>query len=180
MGAIGQRDMVLGGGIGEQVHTRGYIIGERADRVLRHGADPHPRHRVVGSPLVSTEEARGTMSMVEHGSNQERDMSWLSYSWGPQLSGDGSEVLFTDLSEESGNNYSVYVRKTDGSPAVRLGGGGYASDITLDGKWALVVLPDDPAARLQIVPVGPGQAHVLHWDGIQPRWAEWFPDGHLF
>ncbi|MGB0117213.1 MAG: protein kinase [Terriglobales bacterium] len=131
-----------------------------------------------GRALVSTEEARGTMSMVEHGSNQERDMSWLSYSWGPQLSGDGSEVLFTDLSEESGNNYSVYVRKTDGSPAVRLGGGGYASDITLDGKWALVVLPDDPAARLQIVPVGPGQAHVLHWDGIQPRWAEWFPDGH--
>jgi len=131
-----------------------------------------------GRALVSTEEARGTMSLVEHGSNQERDLSWLSYSWGPQFSGDGSEMVFTDLSEESGNDYSVYVRKRDGSPAVRLGGGGYASDITLDGKWALVVLPDDPAARLQIVPVGPGQAHVLHWDGIQPRWAEWFPDGH--
>ncbi|MGD0109042.1 MAG: protein kinase, partial [Rhodopila sp.] len=131
-----------------------------------------------GRALVSTEEARGTMTLVEHGSNQERDLSWLSYSWGPRLSRDGSEILFTDLSEESGNDYSVYVRKTDGSPAVRLGGGGYASDITPDGKWALVVLPDDPAARLQIVPVGPGQARVLHWDGIQPRWAQWFPDGH--
>lgn len=131
-----------------------------------------------GRALVSTEEARGTMAMVEHGSDQERDLSWLSYSWGPKLSHDGSEMLFTDLSEESGNDYSVYVRKSDGSPAIRLTGGGYATDMTPDGKWAMVILPDDPAARLQIVPVGPGQARVLHWTGIQPRWAQWFPDGH--
>ena len=131
-----------------------------------------------GRALVSTEESRGTMAMVEHGSNQERDLSWLSYSWGPRLSRDGSEVLFTDLSEQSGNDYSVYVRKSDGSPAVRLTGGGYATDITPDGKWAMVILPDDPAQRVQIVPVGPGQARVLHWGGMQPRWAEWFPDGH--
>jgi Tol biopolymer transport system component len=130
-----------------------------------------------GRALVSTEEARGTMELVEHGSSQERDLSWLSYSWGPRLSRDASEVLFTDLSEQSGNDYSVYVRKSDGSPAVRIGGGGYASDISPDGKWALVVLPDDPAKRIQIVPVGPGQARALHWEGMEPRWAEWFPDG---
>ena len=65
---------------------------------------------------------------------------------------DGSEVLFTDLSEQSGNDYSVYVRKSDGSPAVRLTGGGYATDITPDGKWAMVILPDDPAGRLQLCP----------------------------
>ena len=130
-----------------------------------------------GRALVSTEEARGTMALLEHGSNQERDVSWLSYSWGPRLSKDGSEVLFTDLSEQSGNDYSVYVRKSDGSPAVRIAGGGYASDISPDGKWALVQLPDDPAKRIQIVPVGPGQARALHWDGMQPRWAEWLPDG---
>jgi len=131
-----------------------------------------------GRALVSTEEARGTMALLEHGSNQERDLSWLSYSYGPRLSRDGSEVLFTDLSEQSGNDYSVYVRKSDGSPAVRLAGGGYGADISPDGKWAIVLLPDDPAHRLQIVPVGPGQARVLHWDGMQPRWAGWFPDGH--
>jgi Tol biopolymer transport system component len=130
-----------------------------------------------GRALVSTEESRGTMSIVEHGSNQERDLSWLSYSWGPRLSRDGSEMLFTDLSEESGNDYSVYVRKRDGSPAIRLTGGGYATDISADGKWAMVILPDDPAQRVQIVPVGPGQGRVLHWDGIQPRWSQWFPDG---
>jgi Tol biopolymer transport system component len=128
--------------------------------------------------LVSTEETRGAMALVEHGSNQEHDLSWLSYSFGPRLSPDGSEVLFTDLSERSGNDYSVYVRKSDGSPAVRLGGGGYGTDISPDGKWALVLFAGDPAARLQIVPVGPGQARAFHWDGIQPQWAQWFPDGH--
>jgi Tol biopolymer transport system component len=130
-----------------------------------------------GRVLVSTEETRGSMTLLEHGSNQMRDLSWLSYSWGPRLSQDGSEVLFTDLSEQSGNEYSVYVRKSDGSPAVRLAGGGFGSDLSPDGKWALVVLPGDPAARVQVVPGGAGQARVLHWDGLQPRWAEWFPDG---
>jgi Tol biopolymer transport system component len=117
------------------------------------------------------------MTLLEHGSNQMRDLSWLSYSWGPRLSQDGSEVLFTDLSEQSGNEYSVYVRKSDGSPAIRLAGGGFGSDLSPDGKWALVVLSGDPLARVQVVPVGAGQARVLHWDGLQPRWAEWFPDG---
>ena len=131
-----------------------------------------------GRALVSTEESRGTMAIVEHGSNQERDLSWLSYSWGPRLSRDGSEMLFTDLSEESGNDYSVYVRKSDGSPAVRLAGGGYATDITPDGKWAMVILPDDPARASRLCPWGRGRRASLHWDGIQPRWAEWFPDGH--
>jgi Tol biopolymer transport system component len=135
-----------------------------------------------GRALVSTEENRGTMALAEHGakSNEERDLSWLSYSYGPRLSRDGTEVLFTDLSELSGNDYSVYMRKSDGSPAVRLAGGGFGTDITPDGKWALVLLPDDPAGRIQIVPVGPGQARALHWDGFRPRWAQWFPDGQRF
>jgi len=49
--------------------------------------------------------------------------------------------------------------------------------ITRDGEWALIVLPGDPAAKVQVVPVGAGQARVLHWDGFQTRWADWFPDG---
>jgi Tol biopolymer transport system component len=130
-----------------------------------------------GRVLVSTEESQGSMALVEHGSNQERDLSWLSYSFGPKISADGSEVLFTDLSEQSGNDYSVYVRKLDNSLPVRLAGGGYVSDVSRDGKWALVQFSGDPAARLQIVPVGAGQVRVLHWDGFQPQWSQWFPDG---
>jgi len=31
--------------------------------------------------------------------------------------------------------------------------------------------------RIQIVPVGPGEKKILHWEGVQPIWAEWYPDG---
>jgi len=145
-----------------------------------------------GGALVSTEENRVTMALLEHGSNsktprsdasnpnQERDLSWLDNSYWPRLSHDGSELLFTDQSGHAGGDYEVYVRKTDGSPAVRIGRGGFGSDITPDGKWAIILLPGDTHARVQIVPVGPGQARVLHWDGFQPVWASWCPDGQHF
>jgi len=60
---------------------------------------------------------------------------------------------------------------------VRIGGGGFGTDLSPDGKWALVSLPGDAAGRFQIVPVGPGQARNFHWDGVVPLWADWFPDG---
>ena len=130
-----------------------------------------------GRVLVSAEEQKASMAMTEHGSTAERDLNWLDHPYGPRFSWDGSEVLFTDLSEHAGSGYSVYVRKTDRSPAVRIAEGGFATDLTPDGKWALVLLPGDPAARLQIVPVGPGQTRAFHWKGSQPLWAWWFPDG---
>jgi eukaryotic-like serine/threonine-protein kinase len=141
-----------------------------------------------GAALVSTQDSRVTMAVVEHKSSangaranastpeEERDLSWLDNSYWPRLSSDGSTLLFTDQSGQGGHDYTVYVRKTDGSPAVRIGSGGFGTDITADGKWALILLPGDPKAQVQVVPVGPGQARVLHWDGFQPVWVYWFPD----
>ena len=40
-----------------------------------------------------------------------------------------------DYSKSGGLSYAVYVRKTDGSPAVLLGEGGAVS-LSPDGKWA--------------------------------------------
>jgi Tol biopolymer transport system component len=130
-----------------------------------------------GRMLVSSEEHRVAIGYVEHGSAEVRDISWLNGSTLPHLSHDGSEILFTDTSESSGSGYSIYTRKSDGSPAVRIGEGGVGTDISPDGKWALVLLPGDPAERVQIVPAGAGQTRVLHWEGIAPIWATWFPDG---
>src|ERR1700733_6915869 len=131
----------------------------------------------TGRTLISAGTSRVAMGMVEHRSTEERDLSWLDNPYGPVLSGDGSVIAFTDQSGQAGSEYAVYVRKTDGSPAVHIGGGGFVADLSMDGKWALVLLPGDATARLQVVPVGTGQARVLHWDGIQLRWAHWFPDG---
>jgi eukaryotic-like serine/threonine-protein kinase len=130
-----------------------------------------------GRVLVSTASTRLTMAMVEHGSTEERDLTWLDTSYGPRLSRDGSTILFSDLSVSAGNGYAIDVRKSDGSPAVRIGTGGFATDLTPDGKWALAMLPGDSAGRVQVIPVGAGQARELKWDGFQPRWGHWFPDG---
>lgn len=63
----------------------------------------------TGRALVSSEEHRVSMELAEHGSSQVRNLSWLDNPYGPRLSHDGSEVLFTDQSEIAGNTYSVYV-----------------------------------------------------------------------
>ncbi len=130
-----------------------------------------------GRALLSTEDHRVTMVVVQHGSSDERDLSWLDAPSLPFLSDDGSEMLFTDQSGIAGTDYSVYERKTDGSPAIRIGGGGFGSAISPDGKFALIVLPGDPQGRIQIVPVGPGQPRVLNLAGFTPQWARWFHDG---
>jgi hypothetical protein len=130
-----------------------------------------------GRALVMAEQSRISMAAIEHGSNEEKDLTWLDFAYNPRLSADGSEILFTDQTGQSGSQYNVYVRKTDGSPAVRIGENGFGSDITADGKFALMVKADDPQMRVQIVPVGPGEKSVLHWDGVQPIWAQWFYDG---
>ena len=130
-----------------------------------------------GRALVSSEDSRASMEIVEHGQTEGRDLSWLDNVYNPRLSRDGSVISFTDQSSRGGSEYSVYVRKTDGSPAVKIGGGEFASDISPDGKWVLLFRVDDPQQRIQIVPVGPGQPTVLHWDGFTPGWGAWFPDG---
>ncbi len=132
----------------------------------------------TGRSLVMAGERHSGLSLIEHGSSEGRDLSLLDFPYGPRLSRDGSEVLFTDQSGQSGNGYSIYVRKTDGSLPVRIASGGFGTDLSPDGKWALVVLPGDPGARIRIVPTGPGQARALHWDGFQPAWGHWTPDGH--
>lgn len=129
-----------------------------------------------GRVLVSSESLEGRMSMLQHATSQERDLSWLDYPYGPSLSEAGDVVLFTDQSGQAGSVYTVYVRKTDGSPAVRISVGGFGTDLSPDGKWATVLLPGNEEGKLHIVPIGAGQARAFHWPGIRPLWAVWFPD----
>jgi len=118
-----------------------------------------------------------SMQLVLHGQSEGKDLSWLDNVYNPRLSRDGSIVSFTDQSSRGGNDYTVYVRKTDGSPAVKIGGGEFASDISPDGKSVLLFRADDPQQRIQIIPVGAGQPVILRWEGMLPNWGTWFPDG---
>jgi WD40 repeat protein len=80
-----------------------------------------------------------------------------------------------DYSKSGGLSYAVYLRKTDGSPAVLLGPGG-AVALSPDGKWAVSQTQDSPS-QLRLLPTGAGEARTLTNDNISHSWAHWFPDG---
>jgi Tol biopolymer transport system component/predicted Ser/Thr protein kinase len=117
------------------------------------------------------------------GDNKERELSWLDYTYPADLSDDGKTLLFDeeggggalDYSKSGGFTYAVYIRKTDGSPAVLLGEGG-AVALSPDGKWAVTQSQGSPS-RLKLLPTGAGQARELANENINHSWAHWFPDG---
>jgi hypothetical protein len=165
-------------GIGQQYCIHAVDLSGK-ERTAHCGAAPTviQDFSLNGRALVMATEARVSMALLEHGGSQEKDVTWLDFAYNPRLSADGSEIMFTDQTGHSGSQYGVYVRKRDGSTAVRIGENGYGADLSLDGKFAVLTKADDPQMRVQVVPVGAGEKSVLHWDGVQPIWANWFADG---
>src|SRR5208282_105502 len=82
--------------------------------------------------------------------DEDRDLSWLNTSHARALSQDGHTLLFAETA--LGTNYAVCLRKTDGSPVVRLGEG-WPADLSADGKLALAVVQSRPP-QLVIYPTG--------------------------
>ena len=76
-----------------------------------------------GRLLVTRDTSRTEMLALAPGETKERDLTWLDWSLPSGISPDGGVVLFSESGEGGGAGYSVYIRKTDGSPAVRLGEG---------------------------------------------------------
>jgi eukaryotic-like serine/threonine-protein kinase len=115
--------------------------------------------------------------------NKQRDLSWLDYSYPAEISSDGKMLLFDEeggggslaYSKSGGLTYAVYIRKTDGSPAVLLGEGG-AVALSPDGKSVIAQTQDSPS-QLKLVTTGAGEAKDLTKDNINHTWAHWFPDG---
>jgi dipeptidyl aminopeptidase/acylaminoacyl peptidase len=104
----------------------------------------------------------------------DRDLSWLNTSHARALSQDGQALLFTETSV--GADYAVCLRKTDGSPVVRLGGG-WSADLSSDGKSVLAVIQSRPP-RLVIYPTGAGETRRLDAGRLENyASAQWFPDG---
>ena len=115
--------------------------------------------------------------LIVHASEDasERDFTWLDWSYPVTLSSDGKTLLFREEGEAGGPSYAVYLRKTDGSPAVRLGDG-QSLALSPDGKWALSSRGDNQT-DLFLLPTGPGEPKPLEGHGIIHSAACWFPDG---
>ncbi len=130
-----------------------------------------------GRMLATRDTFREEMRGLSPGEPKERDLTWLDYSLPTAISADGRTVLFTEGGEGGGPGYSVYVRKTDGSPAVRLGEG-FGQALSPDGKWAIAILRPATDPQLAAYPTGAGEAKVFPKEGLS-AWNVccWLPDG---
>jgi dipeptidyl aminopeptidase/acylaminoacyl peptidase len=128
--------------------------------------------------LVQTISTKVRMLVKTPSDEKERDISWFDYGLLRDMAPDGSMILFEEEGEGGGPNYSVFIRRTDGSPAVRLGDG-YAGRFSPDLQWATTSSPLERGNVLTIVPVGPGEPRKVTIP-IEPfgvtNWR-WFPDG---
>jgi Tol biopolymer transport system component len=129
-----------------------------------------------GRVLVSQDKARQHMAGLPPGAEKEVDLSWLDWSLVSGISADGTTMLFDESGEGGGPGYSVYVRKLDGSAAVRLGEGSSQS-LTADGKRALVIVNPATKPRLAVYPTGAGEPRFIETPGLSVQSAEWMPDG---
>jgi eukaryotic-like serine/threonine-protein kinase len=128
-----------------------------------------------GRVLLARDSWRRGLIVHRGDDTSEHDFTWLDWSFPVTLSNDGQTLLFREEGEAGGPSYAVYVRKTDGSPAVRLGDG-QSLALSRDGKWALSCRGDN-ATDLFLLPTGPGEPRPLHGHNIIHSAAIFFPDG---
>src|SRR5579872_88343 len=130
-----------------------------------------------GRILLSKESWRSGVHFKGPGDMSERDLSWLDYAAMRDISTDGTEIVFDDWGAAAGSSSLAYLRKTDGTPAVKLGA-----------WWNPVLSPDGTrvladegtsagAGRLALIPTGVGETQTLNFRIEQFGSQGFMPDG---
>jgi serine/threonine protein kinase/Tol biopolymer transport system component len=132
-----------------------------------------------GRVLLTRESPRVGILGLLQGDDKERDLSFLDYSFAADIAPDASLLLFDEEGEAGGANYTVFLRKADRSPVVRLGEGN-ALAVSPDGRWALSMMPVASSPFI-LLPTGTGEHREITPSGISPEQAAaWFPDSQRF
>ena len=151
---------------------RAVTLGGRTRRVARMPGTVADVSR-QGDALVTFGSQRSGIVALAPGETRERDLSWFEGSTARGLSRDGGTVLFGEKLEGGGVDGRIYLRRTDGSPAVLIGEG-MPLALSPDGKWALIREPRSP--DLTLVPTGTGESRRLPTGGVYVYWAGWAGD----
>ena len=164
-------------------------VGERGQFLLK-AVDLGGRVRVIDSlpvGLIVHDISRDGRVLVERYSSQpgilglapgettERELSWFDRSSPAGLSDDGRSLLINEFGDAAGRNGAYYVRRTDGSPAVKLGEGA-GLEISSDGKWVLA-RPPGSEKSLVLAPTGTGAPVTVNFPAFERVGNEaLFPD----
>lgn len=126
----------------------------------------------AGRVLLTRDDVRLEIAGRSRDATHETDLSWLDWSLVRDLTNDG-RLLFDETAEGGGPRGSVYMRRLDGSPAVRLGEGSGAV-FSPDAKFALALQYPNAIVAL---PTGPGQPVAIPVGDIRVQSALFLPDG---
>jgi eukaryotic-like serine/threonine-protein kinase len=171
------REIVFSGAPGDGLNLTVYAVNlsGKTRKVLGDVGDVRILDVSQAGNLLLAEDGQVSQIMaLPSGTAGESNLSWLNFSYSPVISADGKTVVFTEAS--IGEKYGLCLRKTDGSPVVRLGDGN-AQDLSRDGEWALSIVPNS-SMQLVLYPTGAGEKRVLDRGGIESyQSAQFFPDG---
>ena len=111
---------------------------------------------------MTNESAR--LGILERGPGEEKDreLSWLDYSLVTDISR-RPEDPHHGVGEGGGPGYSAYLRKTDGSPAIRLGAGSTEA-FSPDGAWAISITAQE-TPQIVLLPTSVGEPKALSREG---------------
>jgi eukaryotic-like serine/threonine-protein kinase len=128
-----------------------------------------------GRVLLSDASLRRGSFAVGAGEDKEKDVTVLDWNVIADVSADGQYVLSSEQGEGGGPNYSIYLRKTDGSAPTRLGDGN-ASSLSPDGKWvASTDMGEHP--QIYLLPTGAGESRQFTHDQNDHDSPLFFSDG---
>jgi Tol biopolymer transport system component len=125
-----------------------------------------------GTALLERRTLRGEVYFRGPDDPRERNLSWLDWGGIAGLTRDGRKMLVRAWGSAGGSKGLLFLRGTDGSPAVRIGEG-RGLDLSEDGQWALSLLDE----KLRLHSTGIGQARDLPTGKVKIVDAEFFPDG---
>jgi eukaryotic-like serine/threonine-protein kinase len=127
--------------------------------------------------VLLTRDAWGAGVMaLPPGATAERDLSWLDGSTAWDLSPDGTSMVIEESWEAGGTARAIYLRATNGAPAVRLGDG-IPLALSSDKQW--VIASNVAGDRLTLLPTGVGEQKTLPRGAITNYFpsARWLPNG---
>jgi Tol biopolymer transport system component len=117
-----------------------------------------------GRVLLAIGNIRNEAWCLPAGETKERDLGWFSSTDAADISADGKAVLLREYGEAGGPWGSTYLRRVDGSAAVKVTEG-TAEALSPDAKLVACVRENPP--RILLVPTGAGEPRTIVNEGFE-------------
>jgi eukaryotic-like serine/threonine-protein kinase len=172
----GDREVLFGSLSSDTVkgHTSDIDVVDLSGRVrtLYRGTGDYQPHDSSADRRLLVVQQKFSVDLMFGSSTEpsERNLGWLTSSWLDDISEDGGTVLFHDTTK-------VYLRRTDGSPAVPLlpQVRNEKSSLSPDGKWVLSA--SESEHELRLTPTGPGPGKTISIGELVREDFGFMPDG---